>query len=102
MLFFNLPHSQRAVLNLGIAACVVAIDRAAQGETKRKARAWVMGGRKAGWSQGCSRRRAALHRTGVGKRSGMAWVRGCVVNSSRALECVRERRGERESSRAAW
>ena len=27
-----------------------------------------------------------------------AWV--CVVNSSRALECVRERRGEREQSRA--
>jgi len=63
------------------AAGVVAIDRAAQGETKRRARAWVVGGRKAGWSQGCGLvvvrcRRAASHRTGEGR--GVVWSGACV------------------------
>ena len=63
----HLPHSLGPEVAAG--GVVVAIDRAAQGETKRRARAWVEGGRKAGWSQGCglvvvSCRRAALHRTG--------------------------------------
>jgi len=63
----HLPHSLDPEIAAG--GVVVAIDRAAQGETKRRARAWVEGGRKAGWSQGCglvvvSCRRAALHRTG--------------------------------------
>ena len=32
----------------------------------------------------------------------MESVRECVVNSSRALECVRERRGEREQAGSGW
>ena len=32
----------------------------------------------------------------------MESVRVCVVNSSRALECVRERRGEREQAGWQW
>ena len=43
------PSTQPASgLDHEIAAGVVAIDRAAQGETKKRARAWVSGGRKAG------------------------------------------------------
>lgn len=48
------PKQPVSCLDPGIAACVVAIDRAAQGETKRRARAWWWAvERKAGWSQGC-------------------------------------------------
>ena len=36
------------------------------------------------------------------ERCGMESVREWVVNSSRALECVRERRGEREQAGSGW
>lgn len=49
VLSFDLPHSLRAVSTPGWAVGVVVIDGAAQGETKRRARAQVVGGRKAGW-----------------------------------------------------
>ena len=32
----------------------------------------------------------------------MESVRECVVDSSRALECVREQRGEREQAGSGW
>ena len=96
---YALQPSAHSVTGLDpqVASCL-AIDRAAQGETKRSARAWVPVRRTSRKDSRC--RRSASHKAEEGRG---AWY-GVVCRKQPCAECVYvfERRGEREQQWMVW